>query len=399
MNLELNNIDWVIGIAIIALIDFLLLIISFFKRRVIIESQKSKDFAILVPVFNNLNYLKNIPFLKEYSDHVYVLTTNKETEDFNRELEEVCNLNSFKLFKADIEEKQEKTPWLLYSIALHGKSGSHDMIPTRNIVMIDGDTYTNFDLENLVYTFEKTQLDISSLKILPDRPFTISEKIQYIEYLIAMQIRHVLPHLTSGAAVIGKKETLKRIYARHSMYFQGGDIETGVIAKKMNFNVGYIPFEFLTQVPNNIAALSKQRVSWASGTFRIFVMNIFKIIKNHPWELFYTLTFVYLLWYIKLQNLILYFPLIFITTYIVYLIILCLITFNDFYISVVVAPIFSLLQSFLLFPIGLLVYFRRVFISHNFGWIRTSDPKRNIHLLSGNHSLYSNTLELSKPKK
>ena len=398
MNFDNTNIDWVLGALLIALIDFVLLTIAFFKRRIRIENQDNSDFAILVPIFNKVEYLKNIQFLSENKDKVYILTTTKESEEFNRELEKICNINSFKLFKADIGDK-DPTPWILYSIALHGKSMDSEMISNKNIILLDGDTYSNDNLSNLVYSFAKSELDLASLCILPDKPFSIAEKVQYVEYYIAMQVRNVLPHLTSGAAMIGKKEVLKRIFARHSMFFQGGDIEVGFIAKKMTYSVGYIPFTFFTSVPFKFTNLIKQRLSWGSGTFRIFFVNIFQVIKNHPWEIFYTIGFIYVLWYLKLVSLVIYFPIVFLISYLIYIVFLSLITFKSFYLSVFLSPLFSIVQSFILFPIGIIVYLRRVCISKNFGWIKVSDPRRNVALLIGNHSLHSNILELEKPKK
>ncbi len=392
---DISSYYWIIGTFCVALIDFMVIFLAIIKSRTVVENDKESDFAILVPIFNKIDYLKNVPFLAEYGSGVYILTTNKETEEFNESLEKICNLNNFKLFKADIAENQEKTPWLLFSIALHGKSSNSDMITNKTIVLIDGDTYTNEDLGKLVFTLNKNRFDLASVKVMPDMPFSITERLQKIEYLVAMQARYLFPYLTSGAALVGRREVLKRLYARHSMYFQGGDIELGIMGKKMGYNVGHIPFEFFTEVPDNMISLTKQRLSWASGTFRLFVVNIFQNIRNHGWEVFYTLVLIYLMLYIKVMNMIVYFPIIFITGFISYVIILSIVTFKEFSLTTILAPFYSIFQSFILLPLGALIYLRRVILSRNIGWISTSNPKRNAKLLVGNHSLYSNALELN----
>jgi hypothetical protein len=395
INIDTTSYNWIFGTFLVALIDFVIIFLSFNTPKVKIETARNFDYAILVPIFNKIEYLKNIPFLAEQSCNIYILTTNRETPEFNESLEKICNLNNFKLFKADIDINREKTPWLLFSIALHGKSNSLDMISNKHLILIDGDTYSNDDLDTLVCTMDKNMFDVASVKILPDLPLNILKKLQYIEYSIAMQARTIFPYLTSGAALIGKREVLKRIYARHSMYFQGGDIEVGILAKRMGFKINYIPFEFYTEVPAKVLQLSKQRLSWASGTFRLFVVNIFQTLRNHPWEVFYTIVLIYTLLYLKILNMILYFPIIFITCYLSYIIFLTIVTLKDFNIAIILAPLYSLLQAFLFLPLGCIIYCRRVLLSRNLGLISSSNPRRNIKLLVGNHSLYSNALELN----
>jgi cellulose synthase/poly-beta-1,6-N-acetylglucosamine synthase-like glycosyltransferase len=394
LNLENSYLYWLFGIVLIALIDFVVIIIAKIKKDVPIITDVNNDYAILVPIFNKHSYLKNIAFLEKYANKVYILTTNKETQEFNENIEKLCNKYNFKLFKADIEDGQEKTPWLLFSIALHGKAGTTEMINNSNIILLDGDTYTRDSLGNLVATFTKNNFDIASVKILPDNPYTVVEKLQSIEYVIAMQVRALFPYLTSGAALIGKREALKRVYARHSMFFQAGDIEVGILAKKIGYKIGYIPFEFLTEVPDSFKSLIKQRLSWASGTFRLFVINLFQTIRNHPWEVIYTFVMIYMLAYFKVLNFIVYFPLIAITAYWVYVLMLGVVTFKDFSLVIIISPIYSLIQSVLIIPLGALIYFRRVLLSKNFGIISILNPKRNANLLVGHHSLYSNALEL-----
>ncbi len=397
-NFENNFLLWLAGILFIAMVDFIVLIIARLKKSNFISDNIDNDYSILVPIFNDTKYLKNIPFLEGYASRVYILTSNQETQEFNENIERICNKYNFRLFKADIKPDQEKTPWLLFSIALHGKSGISDMINSDNVVLIDGDTYTEGNIGSLVATMNENKLDLASVKILPDSPYSIAEKLQSIEYYIAMQARVIFPYLTSGAALIGRKDALKRIYARHSMYFQAGDIEVGILAKKIGYQVGYIPFEFFTEVPDSIGSLVKQRLSWASGTFRLFVVNIFQNLRNHPWEIVYTCIMIYLLAFFKLWSFVLYFPLIAISCYCVYVLILSIIMFKEFSLMVVLSPIYSFVQSVLILPLGALIYIRRVIISKNIGWIDVKDPKRNAKLIVGNHSLYYNALGLNNPK-
>ena len=389
---------WASGIVFVALIDFIVLIVARLKQTNFISDNIDNDFTILVPIFNDTKYLKNVPFLEQYGNKVFILTSNQETPEFNQNIERICNQHNFKLFKADIKDNQEKTPWLLFSIALHGKAGINDMINTNNIILIDGDTYTEANLGNLVASMNENKFDLASVKIMPDNPYSISEKLQNIEYFIAMQARVIFPYLTSGAALIGRKDALKRIYARHSMYFQAGDIEVGILAKKIGYRVGYIPFEFFTEVPDGFKSLIKQRFSWASGTFRLFVVNIFQNLRNHPFEVVYTCFLIYILAVLKLWNFVLYFPLIAITCYCVYVLILSIIMFQEFTLIVILSPLYSFVQSVLILPVGALIYIRRVMLSGNFGWIKISDPKRNAKLLVGDHSLHSNALGLNQPQ-
>jgi Glycosyl transferase family group 2 len=399
INFDNTFVIWLSGIFLIALVDFIIYLISTTKAKTVILDEINNDYCILVPIFGKIKYLKNLEFLDKYSSKVYILTTNQETVEFNEQIEKICNKHNFKLFKADVDEMQEITPWLLFSIALHGKAGDKEMINSKNVILIDGDTYTMDNLGSLSSTFNSLNYDISSLRIMPETPYNITEKLQDVEYYIAMEIRKVFPYLTSGAGLIGKRDVLKRIYARHSMFFQAGDIEVGIIAKKMGYKIGYIPFNLITEVPDNLLSLTKQRLSWASGSFRLFVINLFQTIRNHPWEVIYTTLMIYFLCYYKIVNMLILFPLIIMTAYWVYIFILSIVTLKHFSLIIIFSPIYSFIQSIIILPLGALIYLRRVLLSKNLGIIGINNPKRNAKLLIGHHALYSNTLELPQNKK
>lgn len=391
---DFTYVYWIVGLLFVALIDFVVVFITLRIPKKKIETSIVGNYSILVPVFNSLDYLKNVHFLEKYGDKVYLLTTNQESKEFNDHLEKLSNAHKFKLFRADIKPDQEKTPWLLFSIALHGKSNGLDMIDSDYILMLDGDTYCIDDVGTLVSTLVQRNLDIASLNIIPDTPVTIIEKIQFVEYAIAMQARILFPYLTSGAAIIGKKSILRKVYARHSMFFQGGDIEAGIIAKKLGFEVGYIPFEFFTDVPHSVFGIIKQRLSWASGSFRLFVVNIFQNLRNHPWEVLYTFVLIYILFLFKVTNLIAYFPILALVCYVMYFVIQSILMGSKWSWVTIFIPLYSIIQSLIILPLGAFVYIRRVLLSDNFGIIKVGNPKRNSDVLTGQHSLYSSALEL-----
>ena len=68
------------------------------------------------------------------------------------------------------------------------------------------------------------------MKVAAAKPHTIAAQLQALEYRMAMLSRHFRPWMTSGACFIGRTDALRRIYAKHSLWSPGEDIETGRVA-------------------------------------------------------------------------------------------------------------------------------------------------------------------------
>jgi cellulose synthase/poly-beta-1,6-N-acetylglucosamine synthase-like glycosyltransferase len=127
------------------------------------------------------------------------------------------------------------------------------------------------------------------------------EKLQSIEYAVAMDTRKIYPWLTSWACMIARTKVIRDIMKNHSLLFSGGDIEIVKLAKMLGYKVGHLHFEFFTDVPSTFKAWFKQRMAWFGGGFRHAVINMHQYTWRHPLFYFYTTFLVFLLtplrWY------------------------------------------------------------------------------------------------------
>jgi hypothetical protein len=251
--------------------------------------QRSNDFALLVPIFNDIKYLGNVDFLRKYAKNVILCTTDQETPEFNATLEKIALENGFRI-SYNLVEGTGKNPWAIYSKTLF----AHDAvlkvttyrISEKYVIFIDGDTYVDGDLSALCGSMEENSFDLASVRVIPSRRETVMEHLQGIEYDIAMRSRLLYPWLTSGAGMIAKTQVMNAVLENHSLFFDGGDIEIGKLADMMGFKVGHIPMVFFTDVPPTFKRWMEQRKSWMCGEFRHHIVNI-----NH--NLHYPFHFLY----------------------------------------------------------------------------------------------------------
>jgi cellulose synthase/poly-beta-1,6-N-acetylglucosamine synthase-like glycosyltransferase len=100
--------------------------------------------------------------------------------------------------------------------------------------------------------------------------------------------------MTSGACMIGRTSALRQILSRHSNWFPGEDIETGVIANHFRMRVRHVDFAVYTDVPETFLRWVNQRRMWWSGSFRMAFVNVDQTIR-YPVTFFYTSGLVWLL--------------------------------------------------------------------------------------------------------
>lgn len=218
--------------------------------------------------------------------------------------------------------------------------------------------------------------DLASVKILPGKRKTLIEKLQGVEYDIAMQARLLYPWLTSGAGMIAKRETMISIMKNHSLFFNGGDIEIGKLAHMMGYKVGHIPMVFKTDVPETTRKWIKQRFSWMCGAFRHSVINMDTNL-HHPFHFIYFTFIIYFLLPLKLYELL---------SHIILLPILMLIYAVLTYFAnwkvrskwMLIFPIYALFQVTVLLWCGIYRYVVTVKKSGNFGRIRMKHNPNNV---------------------
>ena len=211
-----------------------------------------------------------------------------------------------------------------------------------------------------------------------------------MEYHFAMLTREFRPWLTSGACMIGTTKLLKEIMASHSFFHQGGDIEVGIIARRLRRKVIYVRFVVETRVPSKFKEWFVQRSKWMSGNFRHTIINCPKCMFD-PFYVFY---FTGMLWMMLLFK--------WLSNFTSPLLILCILTilyvpFNilanwkiirvvtkeSYWYTFLLFPIYSLFQVLILPFVGMMLYFVEVKKFKSWGVISKCSQINNLIMKEG----------------
>jgi cellulose synthase/poly-beta-1,6-N-acetylglucosamine synthase-like glycosyltransferase len=375
------------GPLLLSLVDFIVLART--RRRPHIRlhefTPESNDFTILIPIFGHLRYLKNIEFLKQYASHVVLCTTTKESSEFNAGIAELSEQYGFRVFRSEIPHSShhKPNPWRLFKTTLTHQQNqmftettrdeiirdSFRVVTTKYCIFLDGDTVVKERLEKLVGKVEERGYDISSVRVVASRRNTIMEKLQAIEYELAMDARRIYPWLTSGAGMVARTDVIKDIMTHHSLFFSGGDIEIGKLAMLLGYKVGHISCEFLTDVPETFKGWVKQRLAWSGGSFRHCVVNLHNYGWQHPFFYFYTTFVVFFLIPLRWWELF-HRPEVIPLVIAIYWGLIGLFHWKHLEWYYLLFPFYSLFQVMILIPLGCVSYFQMLYRSQNIGFIK-----------------------------
>jgi hypothetical protein len=239
------------------------------------------DYTIVVPLFGHPRYFAGRSQIECYRKRVLVAleVTPPHMQAFADELEaegwNVCRIRA-----------ERPNPAKLMRDALAS-------VTTTYALRLDADTHLDAGLDRVVAGVAASGADICSVKVEADRPATTAAKLQALEYRMAMLARHYRPWMTSGACFIGKTESLRLIFAHHSIWTPGEDIETGRAAHALRMKIRHADFVVTTEVPATWPALFKQRRLWWAGTFRHNFVNADRNVIHLPIITGYTILAIY----------------------------------------------------------------------------------------------------------
>ena len=337
-----------------------------------------EDYALLVPIFGDLKYLQNVEFLSKHAQHVVLCTTDRESDEFMHGLREVAQAHGFRV-RAVLSDSSATNPWQIYSTMLQAHEavllGTVDDLTEEYVVFLDADTVIEADPGHLCGLARNHDFDLSSVKILPTVERTMIQKLQGVEYDLAMQARLIYPWLTSGAGMVGRRIVMQRLLRNHSLFFNGGDIEIGRLANMLGYHVGHIPVIFRTDIPETVRGWVNQRTSWMCGCFRHSVVN-FDCNLAHPFHMIYYGVFIYAMLPIKLLNIVLHLesmPLVLG----IYALLSLFALGRKPRMWLVLFPVYALGQVTVVIWLGMARYFISAWRGRNIGRIRVRDGRRS----------------------
>jgi hypothetical protein len=255
-------------------------------------ARSTYDFTVVVPLFGHPRYFAGRAAIIPYRENVLVAleVTPPLMQAFADELE----AEGWRVRRIQMDAPN---PAELMKEALSS-------VTTTYALRLDADTSLGEGLERVVAAVADSEVDLCSVKVEAELPRTAAAKLQALEYRIAMLSRHYRPWLTSGACFIGKTKSLKVIFAHHSLWTPGEDIETGRTAYALKLKIRHADFVVRTEVPDTWRALFKQRRLWWAGSFRHTFVNADRNLLHLPLLTCYTLLAVFASFAFKWWNLI-----------------------------------------------------------------------------------------------
>jgi len=163
-----------------------------------------------------------------------------------------------------------------------------------------------------------------------------------------------MPWMISGGCHVARREVHLDLMRKHSLFFQGNDVELGLLADLCEYRVGHIPFVVPTTVPSHFRAWFRQRRAWAGGEFRLFLVNL-HVSSRHPFLYLYGGIIVILLlparWYSLFHP-----TWTLVAAMVLYLVTLVAINWRTRDASLLIYPMYSLFYTLIMVPIGVFAY-------------------------------------------
>ena len=335
------------------------------------------DFSILVPIYGNTKYLENLDFLKTCPSKVFLCTTTGESAQFYQELTALSVQYGFKILKAHIDRGSDASKRattapirdaIMREVILQ--------ISSTYVVCLDADSWPEIDFRYYVGAMHHRSIEVTSSCLVPVNTKGFLGKLQSIEYMLSMKLRRIIPWLVSGGCHAATTEAYKAIMAKHSMFFQGNDVEVGVLATRMGFNVGYIQFNVYTSIPDTFKSWYRQRYAWSGGEWRLGMTNI-KLALQFPMFFLYLSAIMLGMFPIRWISVV-HSPWILPYVYLMYVVIVGVLSRKNFSWFVIIYPIYSFFNSLIMTPLGGLAYLHMSIQHSNWGHIDLN-RQRNIN--------------------
>jgi cellulose synthase/poly-beta-1,6-N-acetylglucosamine synthase-like glycosyltransferase len=250
-------------------------------------------------------------------------------------------------------------------------------VKTTYALRLDADTLIDERIANAVQALAKSGADLASVRVEAYSPSTVPGRIQALEYRMSMLARRYRPWMTSGACFIGRSKSLEQVFDKHSLWSPGEDIETGRVALACRMQIRHVDYVAYTEVPAGWKGLFRQRRLWWAGNFRHMAINFDRNILQLPMLTLYYILGAWVAVYfhvwsaLSIGNVVHYMPLVLV----MYLLITVVCNLQVLSPWMLVFPLYSLVQTTVLPPLGALLYMRlawkrRDLGRYRFGWAR-----------------------------
>jgi hypothetical protein len=350
------------------------------------NSRRIENFTVIVPIYGHIKYFTNVDYLRQYGERVLITTTTAETPEFNAAIEEICAREGFRIFRGHVPGRtvggtggKKSTGGVVREIIVRDALA---VVEHPYVVCIDADTETELPLSLLVGGMEAGSFDVASIRLEAQNQTNLIERLQGHEYRTAMRLRVLMPWLVSGACHVLRTRVHREIMHAHSTFFQGNDVEVGVLGDALKYRVGHVPFVVPTIVPDTFKGWFRQRLAWSGGETRLFVVNLY-LVRWHPTLFLYgflSLITTPLRWYYLINPT---WPVA--AAVATYLVTMAWVNRRNFDSVLLVMPLYLLFISLVIVPLGLYTYVKMAWADRKVGLIRRNRPTGGDRGHTGDH--------------
>jgi cellulose synthase/poly-beta-1,6-N-acetylglucosamine synthase-like glycosyltransferase len=285
---------WWLALPFLAAFD-LQNVLAYWRGRVLVTTDETTlDYTVVVPVYGHPRYLRNLRYLARMKHNV-VIAIDMGSAPMHS-FAALLVRYGWRVHVTDLGENVGPDS-ILQAVLEDGA------VTTTWVVRLDADTWAEGDIGTAIAAAERDGAQMCSVKCHAAPPRSLCERLQDVEYKMAMRTRHFRPWMTSGACILGKTHAYRAVLERHSLNFAtcGGDIETGQIARNLRMRIRHVDFLVFTEVPATWRTLFRQRLLWWGSSFRTIVVNADSALRM-PGYLFYYVVLVWVGLYWKAQD-------------------------------------------------------------------------------------------------
>jgi cellulose synthase/poly-beta-1,6-N-acetylglucosamine synthase-like glycosyltransferase len=341
------------------------------------STEPCRDYTLIVPIYGDMRYLQNEDYLRQYGDRVMLTTSSAETASFYAEFQATAHRNGFRTFVAPCQvhatdgTSRRQIGGTLRDTIVRGATRT---VTDTFVVCIDADTVTTQPVDLLVGRFAEAGLDLGSVPLVPANRQTLLGRLQAHEYRIAMRLRRIMPWLVSGGCHIARADVHKDLMNAHSLFFQGNDVELGLIASSRGYRIGHILFEVPTEVPDTLRSWWRQRKAWAGGEFRLMVVNV-RHAWRHPFLFLYGAVVVFALLPVRYLSAIEDPSWALLSTLALYGVLLAALNWEHRDRALLLYPLYAAFSALVLVPVGCITYVQMAVKHRNAGIILSRRPR------------------------
>jgi cellulose synthase/poly-beta-1,6-N-acetylglucosamine synthase-like glycosyltransferase len=239
---------------------------SSYKFKPLEFYEENYDFTIIIPAYNAERTIeKTLKHLEKYRERTIVVDDGSKDETVK-----IARSFGFEVIRNETNERKIGA----IKLGLENVSSTYT-------VLLDADSYPERPelLPNLIQALYDENLIAAGAQVLPENPNKIIEKLQYIEYKIAMEIgrrsmaKNKRNICISGAFGAYRTRELREIteIQLKDPHFEGEDFERTLYLLEKG-NVGYFSdFIVRTVVPKSLKDLTIQRIRWQYGYLRVHI--------------------------------------------------------------------------------------------------------------------------------